>query len=94
MVEDVERLGRGDAAALVRPAPKRYKKFKTRKKLVPIKTILTEPQDTQEEVRPSKKTALALCLAPTTQPGENGTGQVTWQSAGLTLEAFQIFAKR
>ena len=44
MVEDVERLGRGDAAALVRPAPKRYKNFKTRTKLVPIKNMLEELQ--------------------------------------------------
>ena len=39
LVEDVERLGRDDAAALVRPAPKRYKNFRTRKKLVPIKIV-------------------------------------------------------
>ena len=56
VVEDVETLGRDDAAALVKPAPKRYKNFKTRRRLVPIKMILKELQEKQEkeEVRPSR----------------------------------------
>ena len=91
MVEDVERLGRDDAAALVRPAPKRYKNFKTRKKLVPIKNILKELQGKQEEeeVRPSEEAALALCLVPATQTGEKGTGLNTRQIASLELEYFK-----
>ena len=84
----MERLGRDDAAALVRRAPKRYKNFKTRKKLVPIKKILKELQEQhdREGVRPCGETALALCLVPPTQPGENGTERSMRQAASLALE--------
>ena len=45
--------------------------------LIPIKKILKELQEKQmsEETKPPKETALTLCLVPTTQPGEIGTGR-------------------
>lgn len=84
----MERLRRDDAAALVRPTPKRYKNFRTRKKLVRIKQTLKDTQETHanQQVRPPNEDALALCLVPTTQPGENGSGWVAGQSASLALE--------
>ena len=85
------RLGKGDAAALVRPEPKRYKNFKPRKKLVPIKRILNELQGKQEkgQARPSGEAALALCLVLPTQPGENGTGWNRQQTASLASDDFK-----
>ena len=90
-VEDVERLRRDDAAALVRPAPKRYKNFKTRKKLVPITKVLKELQEEEdkEEVRPSGEAALAFGLVLPPQPGENGTGWNMRQTISLALEDFK-----
>lgn len=76
LIEEVERLWRSDGAAVVTPAPKRYKSFKSRRTLVPVKAILKALQETQEqeEVRPRKKAALTVCMVPTTQVGDNGTG--------------------
>ena len=72
----------------MRPAPKRYKNFRARNELVPIKNILKEPHEKHENevALPLKETALALCLLPTTQPGENATGWIKRQSASVALE--------
>ena len=65
MVEDIQRLDAEAAGALVRPAPKRYKGFRNRGKLVPIKVLLKELRQKQEIERDGEiEQVCALRLVP------------------------------
>ena len=83
MIEDIQRLDVGAAGALVRPAPKRYKNFKNRGKLVPIKQILKEirrKQESEPDVGSERAHTLALVPAETSMPtnadwGEGAPGE-------------------
>lgn len=72
MLEDVERPGREGAAVMVRSAPRRYKNFKTRTRLLHIEKILKDLQGSQE------KDELANCdiLGKTGQLGVDDAEQV------------------
>ena len=72
MVEDLEGLDADAAAAMVRPAPKRYKGFKNKRKRVPIKEILKQAaRDNQKGEVDEMKQPESGCTprSPDARPG-------------------------
>ncbi|CDJ47112.1 hypothetical protein EBH_0070750 [Eimeria brunetti] len=51
MASAVRRMGAERAAALVRPAPKRYKNFRNRGKLIPIKQLLKTLHQKEQDAK-------------------------------------------
>lgn len=73
MVEDVNKLSGDDAAALVRPAPKRYKNFKKKKKMVPIKQLLRDLKVKGDEMKESVNVLRELTLVDLTSGPLHGS---------------------
>ena len=93
MEEDVERLGSEEAKALVRPAPKRYKNYRKRGKLVPIKKLLKELRQRKQSEVENSDGNLEMCLRlvpstdqPVQQPGVKDQLVVTIEDESIPLE--------
>ena len=49
MITDIEKMGREEAEALVRPSPKKFKNFKNKGKRIPIKELIKKILEQQQD---------------------------------------------